>query len=137
MTYTMTMEKVRDFKLEFVHYMPKELNQGVLYVSMEYSLVMHLCACGCGEKVATPLSPEDWKLYYDGEAISLSPSIGNWDFSCMSHYWIRRNKTIFIEKINNENKVNKLLKQKKYYNPIFSTLKRLNFPSKKTKNKKK
>ena len=131
------MEKIRIFKLEFVHYMPKELNQGVLYISMEYSLVMHLCACGCGEKVATPLSPEDWKLYYDGEAISLSPSIGNWDFSCMSHYWIRRNKTIFIEKINDENKVNKLVKQKEYYNPIFSTLKRFKFPSKKTKNKKK
>ena len=66
----MTMEKIRNFKLEFVHYMPKELNQGVLYISMEYSLVIHLCACGCGEKVATPLSPEDWKLYYDGEAIT-------------------------------------------------------------------
>ena len=133
----MTMEKIRDFKLKFVHYMPKELNQGVLYVSMEYSLVMHLCACGCGEKVATPLSPEDWKLYYDGEAITLSPSVGNWDFPCLSHYWIRRNKTIFIEKINDENKVNKLVKQKEYYNPIFSTLKRFKFSSKKTKNKKK
>jgi len=92
------MEKNRNFKLEFVHYMPKELNQGVLYISMEYSLVMHLCACGCGEKVATPLSPEDWKLYYDGEAITLSPSVGNWDFPCLSHYWIRRNNAIFVRK---------------------------------------
>jgi len=131
------MEKIKNFKLEFVHYMPRELNQGVLYISMEYSLVMHLCACGCGEKVATPLSPEDWKLYYDGDAITLSPSIGNWDFSCMSHYWIRRNKVIFIEKINNENKDKKLVKQKEYYNLIFSTLKKFKSPSKKNKKKKK
>jgi len=100
MTYTMTMEKIKNFKLEFVHYMPKELNQGVLYISMEYSLVMHLCACGCGEKVATPLSPEDWKLYYDGEAITLSPSVGNWDFPCESHYWIKKSKIIYAERWN-------------------------------------
>jgi len=133
----MTMEKNRNFKLEFVHYMPKELNQGVLYISMEYSLVMHLCACGCGEKVATPLSPEDWKLYYDGEAITLSPSVGNWDFPCLSHYWIRRNNAIFVEKINDENRNNKLVKQKEYHNSLFSTLKRFKSLTKKTKKKKK
>jgi len=99
-TYTMTMEKNRNFKLEFVHYMPKELNQGVLYISMEYSLVMHLCACGCGEKVATPLSPDDWKLLFDGETISLHPSIGNWDFPCESHYWIKKSKIIYAERWN-------------------------------------
>lgn len=110
MTYTMTMQKTSDFKLEFVHYMPKELNQGVLYVSMEYSLVMHLCACGCGEKVATPLSPEDWKLTYDGESVSLSPSVGNWEFSCQSHYWIRKNKPVFIEKCAKKKKTKNLLK---------------------------
>lgn len=137
MTCSMTMEKIRSFKLEFVHYIPKELNQGVLYISMEYSLVVHLCACGCGEKVATPLSPEDWKLYYDGEAITLSPSIGNWDFSCMSHYWIRRSKVIFVEKINDEYKGNKQGKQKEYCNSIFFTLKRLKSPSKKKNAKKK
>lgn len=130
------MKKNRNFKLEFVHYIPKELNQGVLYISMEYSLVMHLCACGCGEKVATPLSPEDWKLYYDGEAITLSPSVGNWDFPCLSHYWIRRNNAIFVEKINNENRNNKLVKQKEYNNSLFSTLKRFKSPTKKTKKKK-
>jgi len=96
----MTMEKNRTFKLEFVHYMPKELNQGVLYISMEYSLVMHLCACGCGEKVATPLSPDDWKLLFDGETISLHPSIGNWDFPCESHYWIKKSKIIYAERWN-------------------------------------
>lgn len=111
--FTMMMEKINDLKPEFVHYMPKELNQGVLYISMEYSLVMHLCACGCGEKVATPLSPEDWTLYYDGESVSLSPSIGNWEFPCESHYWIKKNKVIFIKKITNADKYKKARKKKK------------------------
>ena len=30
-----------------------------------------------------------------GETISLDPSIGNWNFRCQSHYWIRRNRAIW------------------------------------------
>jgi len=36
-----------------------------------------------------PLSPTDWQLYFDGVSVSLTPSIGNWDFQCRSHYFIR------------------------------------------------
>jgi len=46
------------------------------------------CACGCGNKVVTPITPADWQLFYDGDAVSLTPSIGNWGFPCRSHYWI-------------------------------------------------
>ena len=38
------------------------------------------------------LTPTDWKLIFDGETISLDPSIGNWSFDCRSHYWIRQNR---------------------------------------------
>lgn len=31
-------------------------------------------------------------LTYDGETVSLSPSIGNWNFPCRSHYIIRHNR---------------------------------------------
>src|SRR5690606_9199611 len=33
-----------------------------------------------------------WRLIYDGVSVSLSPSVGNWDLPCRSHYWIRNNK---------------------------------------------
>jgi len=79
-------------KLEFVRLMPKQLDESVLYVSMEYATAIHLCACGCGNKVVTPLSPADWSLRYNGESLSLSPSIGNWNFPCRSHYWITDNR---------------------------------------------
>lgn len=77
---------------EFVEYIPKELEPGRLYVCMPFATVVHKCCCGCGHEVVTPLSPTDWTLLFDGESISLDPSIGNWSFNCQSHYWIRRNK---------------------------------------------
>ena len=73
---------------EFVDYIPEELANGVVYVSIRFGTVVHRCACGCGEEVVTPLGPAEWKLTYDGRVISLAPSIGNWSFACRSHYWI-------------------------------------------------
>jgi hypothetical protein len=72
--------------------MPDNIVEGVLYISMEYGTAIHQCACGCGTRVVTPLTPTDWSLTYDGEEISLYPSVGNWSFPCRSHYWIRKNK---------------------------------------------
>lgn len=72
----------------FVEFVPAELDEGVLYVSIPYCTVVHRCACGCRCKVVTPISPADWQLNFDGEGISLNPSIGNWGFPCRSHYWV-------------------------------------------------
>ncbi len=85
------MNRVDELSCEFVTAIPDKLAAGTLYVSMEYATVVHRCCCGCGNEVVTPLSPTDWKLTYDGEVISLHPSIGNWSFKCRSHYWIRGN----------------------------------------------
>lgn len=77
---------------QFVESIPDGLTPGVLYISIPYRIAVHQCACGCGHEVVTPLSPADWRLTYDGESVSLDPSIGNWSFECQSHYWIRRNR---------------------------------------------
>lgn len=84
--------KASHFTSQFVDSIPETLNPGVLYVSMTLASAIHLCACGCGREVITPLSPTDWKLCFDGENVSLDPSIGNWSFPCRSHYWIRGGK---------------------------------------------
>lgn len=83
--------KIDAIRPEFVEFVPKVLQPGVLYISEKYRTASHLCACGCGEKVVTPLSPADWQMRVDGGAVSLHPSIGNWNYACQSHYWIRRN----------------------------------------------
>ena len=76
----------------FVDRIPDVLEERVVYVAIEFATVVHRCCCGCGHEVVTPLSPTDWTLTFDGETISLDPSIGNWSFQCQSHYWIRRNR---------------------------------------------
>ena len=78
----------------FVKGIPRKLEPGILYVSMEYGTVVHSCCCGCGLEVVTPLTPTDWKLTFDGEAISLWPSVGNWNLPCRSHYVIQGNRVI-------------------------------------------
>jgi len=79
---------------EFVEFIPEELAPGKLYISMEYATASHLCCCGCGEKVVTPFTPTDWRMTYDGETVSLRPSVGNWEQACQTHYVIDRNRVI-------------------------------------------
>ena len=82
---------------KFVDFIPDVLEEGVLYVSLTYGTVSHRCCCGCGREVVTPLTPTDWKLIFDGETVSLYPSIGNWNFPCRSHYWIRKSRVEWAE----------------------------------------
>ncbi len=76
----------------FVDTIPEDLEEGNLYISVRFRTATHLCACGCGNKVVTPIRPAKWKLIFDGDSVSLSPSIGNWQFPCRSHYWIDQSK---------------------------------------------
>ena len=77
-----------EYRHELVARFPAKPDQGVLYVSMEFASAMHYCMCGCGEHVITPLTPTDWRVIYDGETMSLAPSVGNWSMQCQSHYWL-------------------------------------------------
>lgn len=94
--------KLNNINPQFVEFIPRHLDEGVLYISRRYSTASHLCACGCGEKVVTPLSPVDWKLNVTNNNVSLSPSVGNWNYKCQSHYWIRDNKIVWARKISKE-----------------------------------
>lgn len=82
----------------FVEYIPAQPEEGILYISIQYKSAVHLCICGCGNKVVTPLTPKDWELTFDGVSVSLYPSIGNWSFPCRTHYFITKNKIEIMEK---------------------------------------
>ncbi|MEZ4292043.1 MAG: DUF6527 family protein [Myxococcota bacterium] len=84
--------RLKTIRHAFVDQIPKMLDEGVVYVSIEYGTAMHRCCCGCGNEVVTPLTPVDWSVTYDGETISLDPSVGNWSLNCRSHYWITRGR---------------------------------------------
>jgi hypothetical protein len=70
------------------------LSLGTVLLAVALVVSAYHC-CGCGNEVVTPLSPTDWRLLYDGEGISLEPSIGNWSFHCRSHYWVRKNRVVW------------------------------------------
>lgn len=76
-------------ELRHVEFMPKVLEPNVLYVSEKYRTAAHLCACGCGEKIRTPLGPTEWSFTADRLGPSLWPSVGSWQRPCRSHYVIR------------------------------------------------
>lgn len=87
---------------KFVDLIPNEIEVGVVYISIKYGTVVHKCCCGCENEVVTPLSPTDWELIFNGETISLYPSIGNWSFDCKSHYWIIENRVEWARKWTDE-----------------------------------
>lgn len=80
--------RIRRFRLERVVTLPRVPEEGVLYVSDEFKTATHLCACGCGEKVRTPIGPEEWSVWEASNGPTLRPSIGNWQKPCRSHYLI-------------------------------------------------
>jgi len=92
------MTRRRTLGHEFVEYIPHLPADGIIYVSIQFSTMVHRCCCGCGVEVATPISPADWQLTFDGDSVSLYPSIGNWSLPCKSHYWIRRNQVIWARR---------------------------------------
>ncbi len=78
-------------KHEFVEFIPENISDGIIYISITYRTAVHNCVCGCKNKVVTRFSPTNWQFTFDGVSISLYPSIGNWSFKCKSHYWITKN----------------------------------------------
>jgi len=82
-------------KSEHVHFMPRQLQPSVLYVSAEFSTAAHLCACGCGTKIRTPLGPTEWKITESAKGPTLWPSVGNWQQPCCSHYVIKHGDVLW------------------------------------------
>jgi hypothetical protein len=105
---------------KFVEFIPEQLENEVLYISLLYCTAVHKCICGCGNEVVTPITPTDWQVTFDGETVSLSPSIGNWSFDCQSHYWIVNNKIRYSNRWTKdeiaEGRKHDLKKKKRYFN---------------------
>lgn len=88
-----TLKKINLF-IEFVHFIPENelLHEQTLYISDEFNVGVHLCLCGCKNLVVTPFNKSGWNKEFDEEnKISITPSIGNFNFPCKSHYIITNN----------------------------------------------
>lgn len=116
--------KVKTITLLHVEFMPKELEPGVLYVSEKYGTAAHLCACGCGAKIRTPLGQTEWAVTETRNGPSMWPSIGNWQKACQSHYFIRKGEIIWCKKWTPEQiaagRRNEEIRRRAYYDEMFA-----------------
>jgi len=93
---------VNRITLQRVKYLPRELAPGILYVSEEFAVAGHVCACGCGNKVITPLGAAEWKFTERNRRPTLHPSVGNWQLPCRSHYVIAEGQIRWLNEWSDE-----------------------------------
>ena len=86
------MARINSLRHEFVQEIPLVLEDGLLYISLSSAVAVHNCCCGCGYETVLPLAPRHWQIIFDGDSVSLHPSIGNRRYPCRSHYWITHNR---------------------------------------------
>lgn len=89
-TSTSPNPRLTKLTVEQVVHVPEVMLLGVIYVSKRFETCLHLCPCGCGEKVVTPQHPTTgWVLTGTDDCVTLHPSIANpW---CRSHYFVVNN----------------------------------------------
>ena len=95
-------ETIRPVFIEKIPANLKELQAGVLYISMKYNTLVHRCPCGCRGLSEVGLHPATRRMIYDGENISIEPSIGVRTLQCRSHYWITKNRIIWANPLSEE-----------------------------------
>lgn len=94
--------RIGSIRPEHVEFVPRELDEGTLYISKRFNTAAHKCCCGCGVKIVTPLRATEYELIQSGEYVSIRPSIGNWNHPCRSHYWIRDNRIVWAGQMTDE-----------------------------------
>lgn len=88
------MPKIFELEPVYSEEIPADLESGKIYISMQFSIAVHLCACGYGVKTVTPIEDTEWKLTENDGKVTLRPSIGNFmgEEQYHAHYFITENK---------------------------------------------
>lgn len=84
------------YKIQNVDRFPSILDDEVVYISEEFEMAALNCACGCGHRVNLLLGDGHTVKNIDGLA-DIYPSVGVWDASCKSHFFIRCGDVIWAE----------------------------------------
>ncbi len=80
-----------------------ELEENKIYISKKYGTAIHWCLCGCKLKVVMPIDAiiegkdHGWQLIEEkDDKVSFTPSVGNFQYPCKSHYIITKNIANFV-----------------------------------------
>lgn len=76
----------------FVLIIPKKLEDGKLYISLEKDMAIHNCCCGCKTEIVTKFAGDQWHFNYMKRKVSLYPVIDNIYSVCRSRYLILENQ---------------------------------------------
>jgi len=90
-----TLKKV-EIEPIFIELIPSIMEENKLYISEKYNVAVHNCLCGCGEKTVMPLYGNGWNMVKVNDKVSFTPSVGNYNFKCKSHYIITNNVANFV-----------------------------------------
>ena len=111
---------MKSFSLQHVHFIPKQIEEGILYYSDEFEIAVHLCPCGCKNRIVTPIGPVDWSFKEEYGKPTLYPSIGNWQIPCRSHYWITKGEVTWSRQWSDKEimagRENEQMQKEMYYN---------------------
>jgi Family of unknown function (DUF6527) len=92
------------FEIVYCDEIPSPHKEKTFYISEKYKVAIHLCACGCGAVTVTPFNHQrfpdlHWELIKETDGtVSLSPSVGNQNQPCGTHYWFKHNVAIIDNK---------------------------------------
>lgn len=79
---------------------PDELKKNIYVVGKEKSKwVIFNCPCKCGNKIQANLMMSQlpaWKLTTSEKTATLYPSISVHRFPCRSHFWLHKNKILWV-----------------------------------------
>lgn len=97
---TIKQVEVTPIWLSDEEFMPKvgDMEEFKIYISKRYGVSCHRCLCGCGELTVLPFGEDKmgWNLTEKNGKITFTPSVGNFQISCKSHYIITNNKANFV-----------------------------------------
>lgn len=82
----------------YVEYLPavSDMAEQKIYISKRFETSGHRCLCGCGLLTILPFDEHGWDLTEKNDKITISPSVGNHQYPCKSHYIIRNNVANFV-----------------------------------------
>lgn len=96
------MDRTDELELVACERFPDALGPGKFYFSEDFRSSVHLCACGCGSRVVLPIKSAGWKLMQTERSFTISPSVGNREFACRSHYLIEGGRIIWLTSMSDQ-----------------------------------
>jgi len=83
---------------EYIEFMPEvdDMKENTIYISLKFSVTGHRCLCGCGSLTILPINNDGWNMTDNDNKLTFTPSVGNFQYPCKSHYIITKGVANFV-----------------------------------------